>query len=61
MNKNIDLEGWETNRYKKLRVNTRKSFWCSCDKEKICKGEKCSLKINRVVIGGGKRKLKHYL
>ncbi len=55
MNKNISHEGWEDNRYKKLRSNKSK-FYCSCDMEMQGKGQKCS-KSGKMT---DKRKLKKY-
>ena len=63
MKKQIEDEGWETNRYKKLRITKKSKFWCSCDRELVGKGEKCTLKRHRhrdKAVGGEKRKLKHY-
>lgn len=63
MNKHIEDQGWETNRYKKLRITCKAKFYCGCDREMVGKGEKCYCirhRSRRTRIGGGKRKLKHY-
>ena len=65
MKKQTEDEGWETNRYKKLRITKKSKFWCGyCDRELVGKGEKCcfckSHKKPHRAIGGEKRKLKHY-
>lgn len=63
MKKQIDDEGWETNRYKKLRITRKSCFYCNCDREMLGVGEKCTCKKHRnrqTRIGGGKRKLKKY-
>lgn len=56
MRKGHDNEGWETNRYKKLRITQKAWFYCICDREVISVGAKCPL-CKRL---GGKRKLKKY-
>ena len=60
---NIEEEGWETNRYKKLRITKKSKFYCQCDREIVGQGEKCSNtnhKHHRAGGSVGKRKLKHY-
>ena len=58
MRKDIDNEGWETNRYKKLRITKKNHFYCICDMEMVAPGQKCSKPGHK--IGGLKRKLRKY-
>lgn len=58
MKKQIEDEGWETNRYKKLRITRKSAFYCDCDMEMMGKGEKCSKTKRKKCYD--KRKLKHY-
>ncbi len=64
MKKDHEDEGWEDNRYKKLRITKKCHFYCRCDREMVGKGEKCSYRTSRKAphrkIGGEKRKLKKY-
>ena len=64
MKKDIENEGWETNRYKKLRITRKNKFWCGCcDMELVAPGEKCTIirhRHRKTAIGGEKRKLKKY-
>lgn len=43
MRKVYEAEGWETNRWRKLRVTGKTWFYCRCDRESVSPGAVCSL------------------